>query len=254
MRHLTSILAFFLAISALQASGDKLDSLLIKANNLRLNYADFKAIDHYKQALKYDSTNLNALFHVAYLYSRQGWLNKIDEERVLLHRQAMDYAEKAYKHHPESFEANMIMAGTIARMSEFESVKARVYAAWDIKKYSDIAVALAPDDPEIWYMLAWWNFEISKASWFERSMAKMLFGGLPKNASFEDAIKGITTAIELRPNYVVYLYDLAQFYEYHDDFIKAKEALRQALQLAPTAPEEVEYLLRCRKMLSKLMD
>ena len=241
--------------SRAEESNDKvIADLLQKAAKARDAFDDNGALSWYRAVLAKDSTNLEANFNMGIITQRKGWLledvNNDDAKKYYTEARAM--AQKLYNMYPNSFEANLSMAGTIGRLTKFGSAKERVQSAWDIKKYADAAYKLRPNDPQLKHLLAWWNFELSKPSWFERSMAQMLFGGLPKGANVNTAISLMLELIKFNPNYVVYGYDLARFYEYAGDKVKAIESLKRVLTLPPHAPEETTYLQSAKRLLNKL--
>lgn len=83
-------------------------------------------------------------------------------------------------------------------------------------------------------------------------MADMLFGGIPKGADINYAIKIMKELINKRPDYIVYRYDLALFYEYLGDKINARSWLESALKLTPKTPEELPYIPAGKKLLARL--
>ena len=233
---------------------ERLALALGEAAKARDAYDDVHAISYYKLALGIDSTNLEALFNLGMIIQRKGWIaeDHSKEEAVVYYKEAKIYADKAYRLYPKTFEANLSMAGTIGRLTKFGTTKERVQGAWDIKRYADAAYKINPTSPLLIHLLAWWNFELSKPTWFERQMAEMLFGGLPKGANSKLAVDYMLRLIQLNPNYIVYGYDLAKFYDYLGQKANAIASLKRVVTLTPHAPEEFNYLKAAQKYLSKL--
>jgi len=235
-------------------ASDAISNLLEKAMVAQKKYQETTAIDLYKQVLKLDSINFTALYNISYLYQRQGWLEEgvNDEKAKQYYTEFKKYAERAYKHYPKTFEGNVLMAGAAARMAKFQPAKERVHAAWDIKKYADIAYKLNPNHADVLHMIAWWNYELQKPTWVERKLSDLLFGGLPKGASIENAFAFLQKAIKVNPNYSVYFYDMALFFLYKGDKVSAKEYFKKAINMKPDSPEEVQYLDLAKKRLADL--
>lgn len=248
------VLSALLSAATLFAQTDQVKTLLAEAKAARDSYQDAKALALYEKILLLDSVNMEALYNAGYLYSRLGWIQEDINEPLAIkyYTKSKYYADKTYKHYPNTFEANLLLAGAIARLAKYGTTKERVTGAWDIKKYADVAYKYRPEDPMLKHMLAWWNYELSKPSWFERSMADMLFGGIPKGADVNKAIKMMKELISIRPDYIVYRYDLALFYEYIGDKINAKAWLQSALKLTPKTPEEHGYITAGKKFLARL--
>lgn len=258
MKPQMPFIALFLGLSMFTSSlfgqVNDVQAMLIEAKNARDSYQDAKALALFEKILVIDSLNLEALYNAGYIYSRLGWMEEdYSEEAAKNHYlKCKFYADKVYKHYPNTFEANLLMAGAIARLAKYGTTKERVTGAWDIKKYADVAYKFKPEDPLLKHMLAWWNYELSKPTWFERSMAEMLFGGIPKGADINYAIKTMKELIAKRPDYIVYRYDLALFYEYLGDKINARSWLESALKLTPKTPEELPYIPAGKKLLARL--
>lgn len=235
-------------------ANDATKGLLEKAMAAQKKYQETSAIELYKQVLKLDSVNFTALYNIAYLYQRQGWLEEgINNEKAKqLYTEFKKYAERAYRHYPNTFEGNVLMAGAAARMARYLPAKERVHAAWDIKKYADIAYKLNPNHADVLHMMAWWNYELQKPTWVERKLSDLLFGGLPKGASIENAFAFLEKAIKINPNYSVYYYDMGVFFLYKGDNVKAKEYFKRALGMKPNSPEEVQYVDLAKKRLADL--
>ncbi len=252
-KNLLLIVAFLFFTHNLFAS-DTIKDLLEKAMAAQKKYQEATAIDLYKKVLKTDSINFNALYNIAYIYQRQGWLEEgiNNEKSKRLYTEFKKYALTAYRHYPETFEGNVLMAGASARMARYLPAKERVHAAWDIKKYADIAYKLNPNHADVLHMLAWWNYELQKPTWLERKLSDLLFGGLPKGASIENAFMFLQKAMKINPDYLVYFYDMAVFYLYVGDKVKAKEYLNKAISMKPDSPEEVQYLDLSKKKLASI--
>ncbi len=247
------IIAINMTFSGFIVSANNIEFLLSKADEARKAYHDEEAIDAYKEILKIDPSHLESLWRTSYAYQRLGWLEENAETKKQLFDKALNYAKTALEKYPNDFFANMVMAGSIARSSEFYSPKERVHAVWDIKKYADVALSFKRDNADLYYLIGWWNFELSKASWVERSLARILFGGLPTGATLENAVKYLNKAIALKPGYMVYLYDLATFYEKSDDRINAKNTITPALKIIPASPEDFIYIEKCRNLYSRVV-
>lgn len=252
-----SILLLFLSGWVRAEGGEGTDKvvadLLRQAAIARDSYDQDKALSLYKLVLTRDSVNLEAMFNLGMIIQEKGWLleEKNKDLAFQYYKEAKTWADKTYRLYPNTFEANLSMAGTIGRLAKFVGTKERVQAAWDIKKYADAAYKIKPSDPHLIHLLAWWNFELSKPSWFERSMADMLFGGLPRG-NVQTAIQDMIALIQSNPNYVVYGYDLARFYQHIGNKVKAIESLKRVILLTPHAPEEFSYIQAAKRLLLEL--
>lgn len=248
---LSLFMIMLLGISYAQAP---VSALMVQADAEQEAFRDNSAIHLYEQVLQQEPDNRKALYKLVILYLRIGWLVEDDnkplaEER---YRKAMKHARHLYSIAPNSFEGNLCMGGATARLAQFYSAKDRVHAAWDIKKYADVALSINPEYPDLKHLLAWWNYELTKPTWLERSLAKMLFGGIPNGADVQHSIDYMKELISHRPDYTVYKYDLAVFYNYIGEQMEAKKLLKQVLDLRPKAPEDHSYIESAKRFLQRL--
>lgn len=256
MRPLLAMLLLLICSICALAQTGQVEQLLSEAEQAQKTYQEEKAMDLYDQVLVLDPTNLKALFNKGYLLNRKGWLLEEEQDKDAAenyYSQAYEMAKHAYKLYPNTFEGNFAMAGAIGRMAQFFSPKERVQAAWDIKKYADMAKTFKPDAVELKHLLAWWNYELTKPTWLERSLADMFFGGIPDNADMQRSIDLMKELIAYRPDYSVYNYDLAIFYNYIGDKVSAIALLKKVLQLKPSTPEDTTYIKASQKLLKKLL-
>lgn len=172
MKPQLPFLALFMGLSLFSSSlfgqTNDVEAMLKEAKHAQDSYQDAKAVALFEKILLIDSLNMEALYNAGYIYSRLGWMEEDYNEELAknYYLKCKYYADKVYKYYPNTFEANLLMAGAIARLTKYGSTKERVTGAWDIKKYADIAYKFRPEDPLLKHMLAWWNYELSKPTWF----------------------------------------------------------------------------------------
>ena len=61
-------------------------------------------------------------------------------------------------------------------------------------------------------------------------------------------------AMRLKPNYTVYMYDLATFYEKVEDYENAMKLLNKAIVQKPQYPEDEIYIKRCKALIDRLQE
>ncbi len=246
------IIFLFFSLSML-ANDATVNELLKKAEVARKSFKDFEAIQYYKQVLNLDSNNFQALWNISFVYQRSGWLEQDKGKKQSLIEKAISYSQKLIEKFPDTYEANVVYAGALARMTEFLPSKEKVNTARSIKEFGETAMRINPNDHQVWYLLGWLNFSMGKASWLERSLAGLLFGGLPKGMTIETGIEYLEKANELNRDCIVYLYDLATFYE-RTNTATAIQVTKKALSILPKAPEDFIYLEKCKNLHSRLMN
>lgn len=252
--HKGFFLMIFFGISFSAKAQENIETLLKLGAQAQAKYQEITAIEYYKKILDIDSVHFKALYQIAYLYQRQGWLiEDFNEEKAKEYYTIFQgFADKMYRHYPNTYEGNVLKAGAAARMAQYLPAKERVQAAWDIHKYAQIAYKFNPKNHDVLHMLAWWNYELTRPTWLERKISLMLFGGLPTGASVEKAIYFLKQAMQAQPNYLVHFFDMAIFLLGDGQKEKAIEYLNIALTMKPNSPEEVQYLALAKKKLIKL--
>lgn len=257
MRLMLLLVGILLLSPAFAQENDQRVMVLIQQGDLaKQSHENVKALELYQQALAIDKTNLQALFKTGYQLSRVGWLEEKKGNKDLAiqyYQKKKAIADILYALYPNSFEANFLKAAAAARLAKFDNAKGRVHASWDIQKYGEVAYSINPSHPDVLHMMAWFNFELSKPTWLERSAAKMFFGGLPQGASIEKAIDLMERTLATDPRYKVFLFDLAKFYAYNGKEAKALLLLDKLDSLPQERPED-EYYYRDSKELRATID
>ncbi|MEO6540391.1 MAG: hypothetical protein ABIN74_05350, partial [Ferruginibacter sp.] len=193
---------------------------------------DEKAAFHkFREVLKLNATNIYALNKCSELCSRIGQREtkntKLRDEYYLA---AKIYAETSLKIDPKNSEANCVMAIALGRSSLSKSGKEKIISAREIKKYVDVALANDPRNFKAWHVLGRWQFEISNLNGLERSLVKVLYGGLPP-ATLKQSITAFEKARSLRPEFILNYFEMAKAYEDNDNKAKAIAYLKLMLTL-----------------------
>jgi tetratricopeptide (TPR) repeat protein len=234
----------------------KADAYLLRrleaAEAAKARFADREALALYEEVLRLQPDHPTALWNAAYLHIRIGWLEKDDAGRRRNFEIGHDYASRIFARQPDSYEAQLVMGAAKAKLAEYLGSGEKVRAARELEAHARFLLKQRADNPDVWYLYAWWHFEIARVSTADRFFAALLFGGLPSGASTEQAIACLQKAIALRPDYSAYHHDLGLFYERTGDLSKAREMYRTAIHLPPRAPEDSIFIEKARKRLARL--
>jgi len=228
-----------------------LQDKLQRADSLYHNYQDNQALSIYQDVLQQDSSVYVAVWRSSFLYARIG--NRFDskEKKKQYFKKSEKLAHKALQMKPDDAESNFVMAVAMGRMALISGPKDRVAASREIKKYAEKAARLDPQHSGAWHVLGRWNLEVANLNFAERMAANLLFGGIPE-ASNEKAVQYLQKAVSLRPDFILYRYDLARAYEKVGKEEKARDILVKALTLKPKTEDDPETLKKCQKMLDRL--
>jgi tetratricopeptide (TPR) repeat protein len=188
------------------------------------------------------------------MYSRVG--NRFTEaDRVKKEdyfKKAKSYAEKAMVANPTDAEGQFVMGVAMGRMALISDAKGRVAASKDIKKYAEAAIRYNPNHAGAWDILGRWNIKVANLNFAEKAAANLLFGGVPEGASNENAIRCFNNALSHKPNYILYMYDLATAYYQMKNVTKAKELLNALIKLSPVTQDDPDVQKEAKMMLQTM--
>lgn len=227
---------FLISLSGLIVHAQDINTLIKEGNRLEAIPDEKAAFHKFKEVLKIHATNNYALNKCSELCSRIGQREinntKLREEYYMA---ARIYAETSLKVDPKNSEANCVMAIALGRSSMAKSGKEKILNAREIKKYIDVSLANDPQNFKAWHVLGRWQFEISNLNAFEKSIVKLLYGGLPP-ATLRKSIAAFEKARSLRPEFLLNYYEMAKAYENNNNKPKAIAYLRLLLSL----PDQTE--------------
>jgi sterol desaturase/sphingolipid hydroxylase (fatty acid hydroxylase superfamily)/tetratricopeptide (TPR) repeat protein len=102
-----------------------------------------------------------------------------------------------------------------------------------------------------YYILGKWHYELARLNWAERLVCNSLYGGVPKDVSFEKSLSYLNKAVRLDPDYILFHFARAcSLYEV-EQFTHAASELRLALALPALEPEDKLRKERCTRLLER---
>lgn len=250
MKYLLS--TSFVIIFFATAASAQINSLKARADSLFEVYEEKAALKAYNKILAKHPQNVKALWRSSLLYSRIGYRLEDEDKKVRYFKKAKKRAKRALELKPKSTHTNFAMAVAMGRMALISGARERVAAARAIKKYGSRALRYDSTNAGAWYLLGRWNYEVDNLNFAEQLAANLLFGGLPDGASTRKAVRYIKKAIELRPKYIMYYYDLAVAYAELDKEAKAIATCRKALSLPSLTPTDPQTKEDCRELIDDL--
>jgi len=167
-----------------------------------------------------------------------------------LYRQALADAQAAIA--ADSLNSRAYVAAAIAagRLALVSSPRDKVAYARQIRGYIDRALALNPNDDIAYHVRGRWHYEVATLSFFERTLVRVIYGGLP-DASLEAAAADFRRALALRERIVHHL-ELGRTLLRLGDREGAIRELEQALALPPVEPNDSTYQEDARRLLARI--
>ena len=239
----------FILILPIKAVTQDVASLLREAERLEYAFREADALQKYLEVLRIQPTNLGALCKSSDLSSRVGHRESSKSKKSDFFHQAKKYAEAALKVNPYSPEANFVMAVAMGRMALLTGGKEKIQYVSEIKKYAETTLKYEPNNFKALHVLGKWHYEVSNLNSFERTMARIMFGGLPK-ASLQDAIGFYEKSLVLAPGFTLNYLELAKAYHRnHED----KKAIDLLVKLQ-TLTNKIEDDARIKKEGNELLE
>ena len=238
-----------LILLSFYSTAQDINALMKEAYRLETKPDEKASFHKYKEVLKLNATNIVALNKCSELCSRIGQREIINTKlRDEYYLAAKIYAETALKIDPNNSEANCVMAIALGRSSMSKSGKEKIINAKEVKKYVDAAIKNDPQNFKAWHVLGRWQYEISNLNGLERSLVKVLYGGLPP-ATLKQSIYAFEKARTLRPEFILNYLEMAKAYKDNNNKSKAIAYLQLMLSLPIQTEDDPDIKEKGRAML-----
>lgn len=159
-------------------------------------------------------------------------LGKVAQEKEKAHphhQTANALADSALTVDSTNARAHLAKAVAEGRLALDAGTKERVRRSRQIKTHADRAIELDSTLADAFHVRGRWNREVSDLNFFERTVVKTIYGGLPES-SFEQAVEDFTTALSLEDVRFHHL-ELAKTYLKMDREDDARTHLNRVLAL-----------------------
>jgi len=256
MRRLHSLFVFALLIPAfawaedIGLSGEAAElweEALVAESELRTR----DALQILLEVEKFAPDNPKVLQKIARQYSDSTVDITNEEAQRRLLDKALEYSQRATDIDPEDPVNLLSLAITQGKMATLEGNKAKVEAARVIKANAREAINLDPDYAWAHHVLGRWHREVDELGSIARFFTKVLYGGLPE-ASIEEAVYHLEKATQLEPENLNHHLELGFAYAAAGEKDRAREKLRQGLQMPSRAKHDEAAKIRAQRMLDKI--
>lgn len=240
---------FLLTLMSLTA---QIKTELQRAWQLKSENKNKESLEIYLSILKIDSMQIDAILFASELNAVLGFSESSSERKMDYFQTAINLAEKSVLIKPDSDAVYVALSRAYGRMAQILSIKEQLNMSKKVKASAEKAVQLNPKNDIAWHIIGKWNFRIAELSWFEKTIANVIFGGIPKDASFESAKNAFEKAVAIKPNGIAHLVELAKTLMELDQNSQAKTILQKAVAIKATESNDNEYLVEANKLLSNL--
>jgi tetratricopeptide (TPR) repeat protein len=209
------------------------------------------ALSNYLRAVEIDSSNYEALWKLARAYVDVG-MNLPKKEQPEYYAFGEKMARRCAALYPDSSNGHFFLAVALGRVALYEGGKRKIQMAKEVKAEAERALQADPRHDGAMHVLGRWNYEFAELNFVERAVAKIIFGGLPSGASYEQAAGHFAEAVQCRPEVPVHHYELARTLIKLHRVDEAREHLEKCVLLPDLYWDDAQHKLAARKLLDKL--
>jgi len=251
MKTLILNVALIFIFSGYAFAQDDVKHYLVAGDSLFNALDNQSALKEYLSAYNLDSLNYDANWKVARAYVDVG--ATLDGDlRAEYYKKGEFHARKATQIDTQGSKGHLYLSIALGRVALDAGAKERIKLSKEVKKEVDLAIKYDPNDDIAYHVLGRWNRKLANLSWIERGFANIFLGGVPKEASNENAVDCFNKAIELKPGHINHHLELGKTYEMMDLEDKAREEYQKCLDLPKTASEDDKYKQEAKTLLEKL--
>jgi hypothetical protein len=160
--------------------------------------------------------------------------------------------QRAYNLSPGEYRSSLLLTVANAKTISYLSPGDQVRMVHRLKKDTGKLLQWKQDDPDVLYLLGWLNFKVGRISPIQKFLASMLFGGLPEDLTVNNGFTCLKQAATLRPDSVVYVYDLGLFFLRTEQTEKALTQFHKAQSMNALTLQDRVYRTRATSQLNQL--
>jgi tetratricopeptide (TPR) repeat protein len=248
------MMVFFLLLSGslYGAKGGSVRTLIAEGDAAYKKFNNKTALEYYSKALETEPKNYEAAWKSARAYVDVGEKLSDAKERRSSYEKGYECAQKAVAINPNGSKGHLFLSIAIGRVALDASAKERVKLSKEVKSEVDKTLAIDAEDDVAWHVLGRWHRRLSSLSWIEKNFANMFLGGVPKEASMENAVDCFKKAIQLNPTHINHHLELAITYEKMGKKDLAVAAYSKVLELPIRDADDDEHKKEAEERLKKM--
>ena len=154
-----------------------------------------------------------------------------EKRRLENYRAAERYARQAVKADPKSTWPHFFLAVALGKVAEFSSISQQIALAQEIRKATDTALALDPDNGFAYHVLGVWHRRMAEINQAERLIAQLLLLGSVPAGRLDDSVRYLKKALEYNPDVINHHLELARTYQALDKPELARQHLKTVTEL-----------------------
>lgn len=252
MKSLSLLICFVCILSLSVMADNDAASQIAQGDSLYDSLDNNGALEHYVAALQIDSMNYEANWKASRAFTDVGETIEDDDERAEFYLKGSKLARKAVEIDSTGAKAHLYLSIALGRVALDAGAKERIKLSKEIKKEVDLSIKYDPSDDIAYHVLGRWNRKLSNLSWIESGFADIFLGGVPEDASDENAVAAFKKAIEIKPNHINHHLELGITYEMMDLEEEAKKEFQICLDLPISDSSDPKYKTQATEYLEDL--
>jgi len=217
---------------------------------LRMDYPE--AVEFYNSALSDHPDDPDILWRLARVYVCKGEVRE-GAERSAECKQAEAYARRCIELDSMKAEGHCWRAAALGYVALDAGTSDQVKLSHELLREAELALALNPRDDAAYSILGSFYRAIGNVSWFQRQLAAIFVGRIPKGG-YEEAEDALKKAIALAPDVMRHQYELGILYIDMDRKDEAKRVLEHAATLPVKVAIDRPRLEKIRELLLGLAE
>jgi tetratricopeptide (TPR) repeat protein len=214
----------------------------------------FQAFDNetarvcYERAFAMDSTSCDVLWKLARSNVDCG-IAAPKDDRPRWFASGERLSRRCVALYPDSSEAHFFLAVAIGQMTKVVGNKRRIELSREVKDEAEAVLLIDPAHAGAMHILGRWNYEVAGLGWFSKVAAKIVYGGVPPGASYQQAKEWFERAIVVRPDMPLNHLWLGETLIKLDDYVGAREQLQICLALGDVLWDDSRTRAQAQKRL-----
>lgn len=247
------LLILFVSLLSLASDPDSLAIYMAKGDSAYIHFNNEAALENYQKAFELSPRHYEAAWKISRAYVDIGETQDDKENRKLLFKKGLEFANKAVEINPEQSKGYLWQSIALGRVALDAGKKEQVRLSKEVKASVDKALELDPSDDFAWHVLGRWHRKMATLGWIQRQFANVFLGGVPRDASVEEAANCFKKAIELNPGHINHHLELAYTYEELKQKELAKQEYQKVLDLPEKDSDDKGHKSEAEKNMKKLM-
>lgn len=166
------------------------------------------ALALFRQAEQLAPENVAVLLRISKQYSDLVGQTQPPEAALRIAERALDFAKRIVALDGKSAKARLNLAICYGRLTDFVGNKTKLEYSRIVKSEVSQSLELDPTDDFAWHVLGRWHFSVANVNGMLKTMARLIYGGLPA-ASNEEAARCLKKAVALAPQRLLHHAELA---------------------------------------------